>query len=323
MPWFDLDIEALKDYRTKVIEPDDFDSFWSEMKDLAYQAIEPTELTPYKEQLYSPMLRIYDVTFSGAHGDPIRAWYIKPKEYDSCLPLIINFAGYGGGRGLPVENLSYGALGFATFIMDTRGQGSSWRTGDTGDPEHGGQGPSYPGFMTRGISDRRKYYFTRLYIDAVRAVEEACKLDDIDQTKVFLSGRSQGGALSLAAAALGSVDIKACVAEVPFLADFPRAIGIGSYPYKEIADFLSQHVEMVEKVFNTLSYIDTAILARRIKTSCLLTVGLMDDIAPPSSVYAVYNEIKSQKKLEVYPFSGHEMPSLQQEKSMEFIKEHL
>jgi len=88
------------------------------------------------------------------------------------------------------------------------------------------------------------------------------------------------------------------------LADFPRAIGISSYPYKEIADFLSQHSDLIEEALHTLRYVDTALLARRIIAPCLLSVGLMDDIAPPSSVYAVYNEIRSTKTLETYPFTG-------------------
>lgn len=177
--------------------------------------------------------------------------------------------------------------------------------------------------MTKGIADHKKYYFTRLYIDAVRAVEEAARLEEADETRIVAAGASQGGALSLVVSSLLPQMIKVCIAEVPFLADFPRTVGIASYPYKEIADFLSQHVDLVDAAMHTLSYIDTALLAGRITAPCLLATGLMDDIAPPSSVYAIYNALDTTKELAVYPFSGHQVPSIQQERRMEFIKAHI
>jgi len=323
MPWFDLDAETLKTYRTGAIEPDDLDTFWREMKESADLAASPIQLIPYKKNIYNTAIEVYDVTFSGAHGDPICAWYIKPIKAASPLPLIVSFPGYGGGRGLPIDHLSYTALGFAVFVMDIRGQGGSWTIGHTGDQDHGGHSPTYPGIMTKGIHDHRKYYFTRLYIDAVRAVEEAAKLEGIDRNRIFPSGASQGGALSLVVSALLPDIVKACIAEIPFLADFPRAIGISSYPYKEIADFLAQHSDLIEQSLHTLRYVDTALLARRITAPCLLSLGMMDDIAPPSSVYAIYNEIRGSKILETYPFTGHQVPSIQQEKRIEFLKQYI
>ncbi len=202
MPWFDLDTETLKTYRTQAVEPNDLDIFWREMKETADRHATPTQLSSYKKNIYNSAVEVYDVTFSGAHGDPICCWYIKPTKAVSPIPIIVNFPGYGGGRGLPIDHLSYAALGFAVFVMDIRGQGASWTIGHTGDQDHGGHSPTYPGMMTKGISGHRKYYFTRLYIDAVRAVEEAAKFDGIDQNRIFASGASQGGALALVTAAL-------------------------------------------------------------------------------------------------------------------------
>ena len=39
----------------------------------------------------------------------------------------------------------------------------------------------------------------------------------------------------------------------------------------------------------------------------MMGVGLMDTICPPSTQFAAYNKIESEKDLRVYPDFGHEM----------------
>ena len=108
-----------------------------------------------------------------------------------------------------------------------------------------------------------------------------------------VSGGSQGGALALAAAALRPDVVAVCHADVPFLCDIQRAITLApNAPYTEIPEFLAENVELVPQALDTLRYIDCALLARRITAATLVSVGLMDDICPPSTVYAAYNEIR-------------------------------
>jgi cephalosporin-C deacetylase len=38
----------------------------------------------------------------------------------------------------------------------------------------------------------------------------------------------------------------------------------------------------------------------------MMAVGLMDTICPPSTQFAAYNKIQSEKTLRVYPDFGHE-----------------
>ncbi|GAA3434774.1 hypothetical protein GCM10018954_043780 [Kutzneria kofuensis] len=46
----------------------------------------------------------------------------------------------------------------------------------------------------------------------------------------------------------------------------------------------------------TLRYVDCALLARRITATTLFSVGLMDMVCPPSTVYAAYNEITAPRR---------------------------
>lgn len=111
------------------------------------------------------------MTFNGFGGHPVKGRLTIPARTTTPLPVVVQFIGYGGGRGLPHMHLLWPAAGRAHFVMDTRGQGARMAGGDTPDPV--GSAPSYPGFMTRGIESPHDYYYRRVFTDAVRAVEAA------------------------------------------------------------------------------------------------------------------------------------------------------
>lgn len=196
----------------------------------------------------------------------------------------------------------WASAGYAHLQMDTRGQGSGWSRGDTADEGMGG--PQVPGVMTRGIDSRETYYYRRLITDAVRAVDTVREL--VDASHVTVLGKSQGGALALAAGALHE-RVDAVVARVPFLSDFPRASVItDDYPFKEIGDYLAIHRHKADDVMATLSYFDSVNFARRGRVPALFSVGLMDPITPPSTVYAAYNAYAAEKRMSVWRYNGHE-----------------
>ena len=323
MPWYDLPEEQLKDYRTDTAEPADLDSWWRLRLDGARAAAREPALARYEPGTYGPV-EVYDTEFSGAGGDRIRAWYLRPgSQPEAGTPVVVKFIGYGGGRGGPAEHILLPALGYAVLVMDTRGQGGRWTTGATGDHADGWQaGPENASVMTRGIARPEDYYYTRLFTDAVRAVETACVLTGA--ARVAVSGMSQGGGLSLAAAALVPELVAVCHADVPFLCDIQRAITLAPQaPYTEVPEFLAHQVDLIPAALDTLRYVDCALLARRITAQCLLSVGLMDTICPPSTVFAAYNEISAGKDISVFPFTGHEVPTTHVERQLRHLREFL
>ncbi len=303
MAQYDLPLAELRAYMPDLPVPADLETFWSATLDEAREHPLAASFTPVDSGL--SVVTTFDVSYGGFGGSPVRAWLHLPAGRRGQLPVVVEYIGYGGGRGLPHERVMWAAAGYAHLVMDTRGQGSAWGAGDTPDPDGDGA-PSHPGFMTRGILDPSTYYYRRVYTDAVRAVEAARTHDAVDPARVAVFGGSQGGGISLAVAGLVP-DLAGVIPDVPFLCDFPRATTfIDTDPYGEIARYLKIHRDHTEAAYRTLAYFDGAILGRLAAAPALFSVALMDRICPPSTVYAAYNHYAGEKEIHEYPFNDHE-----------------
>lgn len=317
MPLFDLPLDQLERYAPAVAEPADFDEFWQRTLREAQSSELIAEVRPAGGGLR--LVESFDVTFRGFGGDPVRAWYTRPAGIDAPLPAVVEFVGYGRGRGLPHERLTWPVAGYAHLVMDCRGQGDQYGCGgETPDPHgdpHGGHWP-----ITRGILDARDYYYRRLITDAVRAVEAVRVLPGVDPARVAAAGNSQGGGLALAVAGLVP-DLAALICTAPLLCHVQRAIEItDAAPYGEIVNFLAVHREAEEAVRRTLSYVDGVTFARRAQAPAHFGTGLRDNICPPRTVFAAYNQYGAhhrsgtdgggdpapERTMHVYPFNHHE-----------------
>jgi len=320
MPLFDLPLEQLRNYTSSAVPPTDFDAFWE--RTLAEARALPLNAVFEPVDNYLSVMDTYDVTYSGFGGDRIKGWLHVPSHLEpgQQLPVVVEYIGYSGGRGLVNQNTRWAQAGYAHFIMDTRGQGYGGVSGDTPDPHPSAGGINYAGLMTRGAGHQDDYYFRRVYVDAFRAVEAAQSHPAVDPSKVVLAGISQGGGITVAAAGLvaGRLDgVIAALPDVPFLQDFPRAIDITPRgPYPEIAAFLGRHRDRYEHMLAVLNYFDGVNLARSATAPALYSAAQMDDICPPSTVFASFNAYGSgtagssgtgvAKDIEVYRFNNHE-----------------
>lgn len=302
MAFIDLPLAQLEQYVPESTEPADFDAFWHQTLTDARSFELGVKFDPYDAGLTAQ--DVYDVTFAGFGGHPIRAWLLIPKHRSGPVPCVVEYLGYGGGRGFPTTHTLISSAGFAHLIMDTRGQGSAWQRGDTPDAGANGE-PQFPGFLTRGLSSPHQHYYRRVFTDAVRAVEAARSHPDIDG-RIVVSGGSQGGGISLAVSGLVS-DLTGVWADQPFLCDYQRASTItDSMPYAEIARYLSQHSDQVDRSFSTLAYVDGVNFAPRANAIAHFSVGLMDAVCPPSTIYAAYNRYAAEKSITIYQFNGHD-----------------
>jgi cephalosporin-C deacetylase len=310
MAFLDLPLDQLRQYRPAREEPTDFDTFWE--RTLRETSGYPLDARFELVDVGLTTIDSYDVRFRGYKGQEVRGWLMLPRHRGSKLPCVVEYIGYGGGRSEPIDWLLWSSVGYAHFVMDTRGQGAYWSTGDTPDVEDTPSNPQVGGFLTRGILDREQYYYRRLFTDAVRAVEVVVSHPDVDSTRIALTGGSQGGGITLAVSGLSAIP-SVVMPDVPFLCHFRRATQItDSHPYQEIVEFCKTHRQRIEQVFETLSYFDGVHFAARATGRALFSVGLMDPVCPPSTVFAAFNHYGGEKDIRVWEYNMHEGGGTQQ-----------
>ncbi|HEV7301374.1 MAG TPA: acetylxylan esterase [Tepidisphaeraceae bacterium] len=300
MPSIDMPLEALHRYKPSLYREDDFEPFWQATVAEAMAQPLNAELVPYP--LRAKGVTCYAVRFDGFGGGRIAGWYLRPDS-TAKVPGLVCYHGYSGRGPRPIDLLSIASQGVAVLSMDCRGQ-----NGQSQDVSTDVEG-RVAGWMTKGIRDPRSYYFRYVYADALRALEVLARRDEVDADRLAITGGSQGGAITLATAALTERRLLLAMPDIPFLCDFRRAIEITSNgPYPEIITFLKVFPELRERAIRTLSYVDCMNLAPMIRCRTLIANSLWDDICPPSTVFAAYHHMTCEKEMAIYPYHKHETP---------------
>lgn len=313
---FDLPLEQLKEYKGVSPKPADFDAFWD--KALSEIPENGADYVLEKSDLKVPGLSCYHLYFHAEDGSIIHCRFARPENIHAPAPALLRFHGYAGANQGFHELITYALMGFNVLYMDCRGQGG--RSEDLGEVK----GTTYKGLIIRGLEEGPdKLYYKRVYLDTVRCARILMSMDGVDKNRVGVMGGSQGGALSLACAAL-EPRIRFVCASAPFLCDFKRVIELGLMQdaYEELGWHFrvrDPRHENEESFLNTLSYIDIANLAPRIKADVYWKVGLCDTVCPPSTQFAAYNRIKSKKSILIYPEFAHEVSSRFDDEDYEFI----
>ncbi|MGA2232359.1 MAG: alpha/beta fold hydrolase [Tepidisphaeraceae bacterium] len=299
MPSIDMPLDQLRKYQPSLYREDNFEQFWKLTVAEALSQPLNAELIPYN----LPVLGIdcFAIRFDGFRGGRLAGWYIRPQD-TGTYPGVVVYHGYSGRGTRPLDLLHLAGQGMCVLSLDCRGQ-----NGQSTDAASYPEG-HYQGWMTLGIRDPQTYYYRFVYADALRALEVLATRQEVDSTRLAVTGGSQGGGISLAVAALSERPMLA-LPDIPFLCDFRRGVAIApTGPYPEIASFIKTFPELHNTVFRTLSYFDCLNLAPWIKCRTLISNCLWDDACPPSTIFAVYHQIHAEKTMEIYPYHKHEIP---------------
>jgi cephalosporin-C deacetylase len=305
MPSVDMPLKELKKYKGINPKPSDFDAYWERaLKELDELDLQ-TELIP--SNFKTDHSECFDLYFTGVGGSRIHVRYARPAgASDSKMnPAVLRFHGYTGEAPSWSELMQWTAAGFSVFALDSRGQGG------TSEDRGGVSGTTWKGQIIRGLSDGPdKLLFRQIFLDTAALARIAFNRPEVDATRVGALGESQGGALTIACAAL-EPRIKRIAPEFPFLCDYKRVweMDLGQDAYSELQYFFKKFDPLHKReneIFLTLGYIDLQFLAPRLKAEVLMGTGLMDEICPPSTQFAMYNKIKAHKDICIYPDYGHE-----------------
>jgi len=316
MPVLDMPIEELKKYMGSSPCPADFDQYWADAL-AEMNSIDP-KIEFYGKQYPSKVCSMYDMYFIGTKNARIHARVAIPNGIVGSAPAVLGFHGLGGAADEWCSLVKYASQGYVCAYMDVRGQGGL--SEDVG----GVKGTTNVTPFMRGIDgDKHDLYYRDVFLDTALLAKIIMGLDYVDETRVGVLGGSQGGALSIACACLVP-GIKKCAPWVPYLSDYKRVYDMDLN--KDAYDGLRSYFrlfdpahEREDQVFEKLGYIDIQNLAKRMKAELLMQTGLVDNICPPSTQFAMYNKVTSKKKVIMYPEYGHELPSSGYDVVFEFL----
>jgi cephalosporin-C deacetylase len=324
MPLVDKPLPELLAYRGRNPRPADFDAYWdAALRELDATAPQP-ELKP-NPLLSTRHVECFDLWFTGVGGARVYAKYLRPKTAAGSAPqkhpAVLQFHGYFGHTGDWLDKFGWPAEGFCYAAMDARGQGG--RSEDNGQVK----GTTIRGHIVRGLDDPdpRKLAFRQVFLDTAQLARVVMSFAEVDPNRVGCFGASQGGALSLACAAL-EPRIKRAAPVYPFLSDYQRIweMDLAKDAYEELRHFFRYHDprhERAAEIFTKLGYIDVQHLAPRVRADVLMFTSLMDTLTPPSSQFAAYNKLTGKKDFVLYPDFGHEALPGQIDRTFNFMRE--
>jgi cephalosporin-C deacetylase len=315
----DMPLAELKKYKPSQTKKDDFLKFWEETKNISKG--QPLNAEIIKIDYTIKDIEAYKLFYDGFGGARICGHYLVPKK-NGPHPVILWLHGYGSNKGEIDFYLKWVLLGYAVMAIDVRGQ-----NGESVDNKTY-PAPSAIGYMTKGIFSKEDYYYRGVYMDCVRAIDFLATRKEIDLSRLCVTGASQGGGLALSTAAL-DLRPKLVIAEIPYLCHYERAIEWAeeakNITYLEFIPIIKKYPERIEDMIDTLSYFDNLNLCSWINARTVISVAMKDLCCPPSTIFAVYNNIDSEKHIETMPFYEHNWETMLNfgEKRLEYVVKYL
>ncbi|NND08705.1 MAG: acetylxylan esterase [Saprospiraceae bacterium] len=273
--------------------PDDFLAFWQKhILEMGEIPLEP-EMTLMPDAC-TDRSNVYHVSFRNADGH-IYGILSMPKV-EGKYPAILNVPGagvrpyYGSFLNEDVISLQIGIHGIPVNLYDSEVYDNL---------RHG----ALNGYWRSNLDDPEMYYFKRVYLGCVRAVDFIHSLPAFDGQNLGIIGGSQGGALSIITAGLDD-RIDYLMSFYPALCDLTGYLHgrAGGWPHL----FRDEFTNEADKI-NTAPYYDVINFARQVKAEGLYSFGYNDNVCPPTSIYAAYNVVNVTKGLDLYKDGAHWM----------------
>lgn len=296
--------------------PDDFDAFWAAQKAALRATPATAVLTPAAQA--NAAVEAFDVQLPCLGWRPMSAYFAKPKgAAPKSLPIILSVHG-AGVRSSSLGGAAGLAGGYKALGMDLNANGLA-----NGQPDAWYKEQSttvLAGYPTFGREDREKCYFLGMFLRLVRALDYLTSQPEWDGVHLIVTGGSQGGGQSLAAAGLDPRVTLIC-ARVPAICDHSgKVIGRANGWPRLVPD---KDGKPDPKILQVARYFDCMNFATRSKAEAVLSVGFIDTVCAPSSVYATFNALPGTKAIVCEPLMGHNS-SPKIEKAMDAaIRRHL
>lgn len=288
--------EAFKKQIIPQTMEEDFALFWQ--KEVEEMRKVPIEIERRELDLPYKTFKVYEIVFNAHDGVKVTGYFCVPGAYNGeKLPCVAVYHGGGGTFGIRPD---FAAINVCSFCIDCRSQGG--KTIDTADYDF--MDDYNGGIMSHGLLDEKGYYMKNIYLDAVRAVDVITMLPEVDPERIVAHGTSQGGALTIVAAAL-SGKVKKAYPSVPSYSCLERRVENASGVFKTVNNYLTDHPSQTDRVMKTLSYFDINNMVSLLTVPVEFFLGISDPTCLPPFVYSPYAHTKAPKRIVISPFTGH------------------
>jgi cephalosporin-C deacetylase-like acetyl esterase len=295
--------------------PDDFDSFWKKQRELVESSPAVPQITPVDSG--DADIEAFDVQVDCPGGAPLSAYLARPKQpKPQSLPIILypHSAGVRSsdlGRAVRMAKLGAMCLDFNAHGIPN-GKPDAFYTNLLN--------TKLKGYSRFNADDVEKIYFRGMLLRLLRAIQFTTTLPEWDGKTLIFIGSSQGGGQSLIGAGI-EPRVTLCLASVPAMCDHTgfAAHRISGWPKLVKVEDGKPDAKQAQ----IARYFDAMTFATRIKCPVVVTVGYIDKVCPPTSVYAAFNAIGSKKRIIPRPTMAHEFPQDLQKEFDQIIREHI
>jgi len=295
--------------------PDDFLIFWADARKEQLKIPLDRKMILLPERCDS-LINVYEVSVqNNRNGSRIYGILCVPKK-PGKYPALLKVPGAGARPYYGDTALAH--KGVITFEIGIHGVTVTQPNQFYYDLAFG---PLY-NYYFQNLDNRDTYYYKRVYLGCLRAVDLLTSLPQVDTSRMAVYGGSQGGALSIVTAALDH-RIKYIAAFYFALSDVTGYLHgrAGGWPHMFSADNIKSMGS--KKKIAVSAYYDVANFAKLIHIPGIYGWGFNDEVCPPTSIYAAYNNIHAPKETVITKESGHWLTAEEASKSTDWLLQKL
>lgn len=272
------------------IKPDDFEEFWKTEKEAALKI--PLDVKLEKlARLSNKKYTGYAVDFANVNGTRMYG-YLSIPTASGVHPAGILLPGMGPGfAGIPDE------YDRSTTIVLALNVHPVFMGGPDKFRENYKKFIKEEHYYFHGLPELRKYVFCRVMLGICRGVKMLRERPEWNGTHLAVSGTSQGGGLTIAAAALNAEYVTAAAVNVPAFGEMVDGVRPASNRWQKVRARAGGK--------EIVPYIDAVNFTPLIRCPMIWSVGFLDESCYPRTVFASYNRLKSEKSIWIGPRMTH------------------
>lgn len=276
-------------------KPADFESFWHEAR-LELDKVKPEyKVTEIPDTAKNDKRRVFKVEMKSIDGMVVRGFLTEPINNNKKKKFAVLL-------GLPGYQVTLGPMvgkdpDVAIFTLNIRGSGYSRDVINVRRED----------YIVLNLENKSKYILRGAIMDCVRAVDFIYSRPELRHDNIIAAGGSLGGFLAIATSSIDK-RINFCSAANPILSDIRNLVHEVDWPFIDIRKYIKTRPGLtMDKVLDNLDYFDAKNFASDIECPTLVGMGLVDNIAPPNTVYTLYNGIRAPRHLIIFRDLGHEI----------------